>query len=188
MFSQGGALHLGNSKAVLSSTRFEENGARDAESRSYGGAIFINDGSSLRAEGCSFTRNTAMGTGLLNSGGAIRVDVGGSLLLQNTLLEANVVVSESEANGGAISSAGSVTLAAGNVFRANTVSGMGRISGGAIAVGLDSTLVATDGAEFVDNTVPGPSHNAKFHYEALSNCQRVTANERSLLFFTGNRQ
>ena len=75
---------------------------------------------------------------------------------------ARVVKSESEANGGAISSAGIVTLAAGNGFRANSVSGMGRSTGGAIAVGgQGSTLVAMDGAQFVDNTVTHLSQAAK---------------------------
>jgi hypothetical protein len=160
--AQGGALHLGNSEVVVTSTRFEENCAQDGELRSLGGAIFINDGSSLRAEGCSFTRNRVTAIGKVGAGGAIRVDVGGTLWLQNTLHEANVVKSESEANGGAISSAGIVTLAAGNAFRANSVSGMGRSTGGAIAVGgQGSTLVAMDGAQFVDNTVTRLSQAAK---------------------------
>ena len=158
----GGALHLGNSKAVVTSTKFEENGAQDGNLRSLGGAIFINDGSSLRAEGCSFTRNRVTAIGNLGAGGAIRVDVGATVWLQNTLHEANVVESESEANGGAISSAGHVILAAGNVFRANSVSGMGRSTGGAIAVGgQGSMLVALDGAHFVDNKVKHLSHAAK---------------------------
>jgi len=160
MFAQGGALHLGNSKVVLTSSRFEENGARNAESRSFGGAIFINDGSTLRTEGCSFMRNKVMmATGQLGGGGAIRVDVGGSLWVQNTVYELNSVVSQAEANGGAISSAGRLTLAAGNVFRANSVAARaGRSEGGAIFAGLDSALVAKDGAQFNDNKVPRPSH------------------------------
>jgi hypothetical protein len=155
MFTQGGALHLGNSKVVLTSSRFEENGARNAESRSFGGAIFINDGSTLRTEGCSFMRNKVMmATGQLGGGGAIRVDVGGSLWVQNTVYELNSVVSQAEANGGAISSAGRLTLAAGNVFRANSVSGAGRSEGGAIFAGVDSALVAMDGVQFIDDKVP----------------------------------
>jgi hypothetical protein len=155
MFAQGGALHLANSKVVLTSSRFEENGARNAESRSFGGAIFINDGSTLRTEGCSFMRNKVMmATGQLGGGGAIRVDVGGSLWVQNTVYELNSVVSQAEANGGAISSAGRLTLAAGNVFRANSVSGAGRSEGGAIFAGEDSALVARDGVQFIDDKVP----------------------------------
>jgi hypothetical protein len=105
-------------------------------------------------------RNKVMlATGQLGGGGAIRVDVGGSLSVQNTLYEANSVVSQASANGGAISSAGRLTLAAGNVFRANSVSARaGRSEGGAIFAGLDSTLVAEDGAQLNDNKVPRPSH------------------------------
>ena len=140
---------------VLTSSRFEENGARNAESRSFGGAIFINDGSTLRTEGCSFMRNKVMmATGQLGGGGAIRVDVGGSLWVQNTVYESNSVVSQAEANGGAISSAGRLTLAAGNVFRANSVSGAVRSEGGAIFAGLDSALVAMDGVQFIEDKVP----------------------------------
>jgi len=153
-FTRGGALDLGGgSSAVISSTRFEGNGVRDADQRSFGGAIFAGDETTIHVNGCLFTRNSVIGSGVLGGGGAIRVDVGGKLWMENTTCEKNTVAFGSEASGGAISSAGSVTLASEVIFNANRVSGKGQSSGGAIAASTDSTLVAIDGAQFTGNSV-----------------------------------
>lgn len=132
----GGAINATNTKVVATNVNFERNKAAGADG--HGGALFVDgQGASYTQAGGRFVGNSAK-----KNGGAIRVQDGADLALNNVVFDGNTA-----ANGGAVDTfnAGDVKFT-NTTFTNNQAGGWGgalRINGGNV------TIAVTEGKSLV---------------------------------------
>ncbi len=143
----GGAIYA-NTGCVVNL----ESGTLFCNNRSfYGGAVMITTGAELNAAGVSFVSNTADG----RHGGAIMANSESAVTLSGCSFNKNKVTSDGAYYGGALAivnkSVGKVNACA---FDGNYVENKGENAhGGAVYVGLNSTLNVSGASSFANNTV-----------------------------------
>ena len=154
-FASGGAIVVQLSSVTVSAVRIERNVARGGAVGCAGGAFRIESRSAATFEDVLLVGNHASGGRTYSRGGAISMEMGSIATLSQTTFVKNHANSDASAFGGAISCDGELTIAPDVVFDQNQVLGLGRSSGGAIAVTSRGGLKAV-GVKFVGQLV-GPS-------------------------------
>jgi hypothetical protein len=159
-FCIGGAMWFSYfSKGNINGSTFVNN---SATFNARGGAVAVGLGVNLDISRSVFRSNSALGTAAtkLSRGGGLFVDSRGTANIQDTTFELNLAAGSQLTDGGAVSVFGSLTLGHEIVFQSNSVSGQGRLMGGAVAVRQDDplyppSLIGTKSPAFVANFVEG---------------------------------
>lgn len=132
----GGAVIVTNSNITVRESHFEGNSAQ------IGGALFSELNSNITIHSCTFLNNNASGCNDDRClGGAMFVDTGSTVVVENSTIEGNMALS----GGGAFSTFQAVLSIRDSVIYSNEAS-----FGGAVAAYLNSTLMVED-SQFYDN-------------------------------------
>ena len=132
----GGAVIVTNSNVTVRHSHFEGNSAQ------IGGALFSELNSNITIDSCTFLNNNASGCNDDRClGGAVFVDTGCTVAVENSTVEGNMALS----GGGAFSTFQAMLSIRDSVIYSNTAN-----YGGAVATYLNSTLTVED-SQFYDN-------------------------------------